>query len=270
MRNITPIMTPSSVKKLFSFCTRICWSASRTASRKGMLSRRLARCRSAYEGRARTVVSPCAVAGGIAALLVPQRLHRIQLRRLRRREHAEQDAREGARAERGDDGERRHAGGDRRGLADERTPRARRATRPITAPMPVSVTASTRNCQRIVPRVAPSALRTPISRVRSVTEIIMIATTPTPPTISPTADSTIITRKNIAEDLVVDVEQLVLRDDREVVLHARAAARGAPRIAAITSSIASSRVTPARGGSPRARCRATSRLERACAPPRSA
>jgi hypothetical protein len=38
-------------------------------------------------------------------------------------------------------------------------------------------------------RVAPSALRTPISRVRSVTEIIMIATTPTPPTSSPTAES---------------------------------------------------------------------------------
>ena len=68
--------------------------------------------------------------------------------------------------------------------------------------MPVSVTASTRNCQRIVPRVAPSALRTPISRVRSVTEIIMIATTPTPPTIRPTADSTIITRKNAPKILL--------------------------------------------------------------------
>ena len=33
-------------------------------------------------------------------------------------------------------------------------------------------------------RLAPSALRTPISRVRSVTEIIMIAITPMPPTIS--------------------------------------------------------------------------------------
>ena len=92
----------------------------------------------------------------------------------------------------------------------------------MTAPMPVSVTASTRNCQRIVPRVAPSALRTPISRVRSVTEIIMIATTPTPPTSRPIADSTIMTRKNIAEDLVVHLEQLVLRDDREVVVRARA------------------------------------------------
>ena len=53
----------------------------------------------------------------------------------------------------------------------------------------------------MVARVAPSALRTPISRVRSVTEIIMIATTPTPPTISPTADSAIITRKNMPKIL---------------------------------------------------------------------
>ena len=50
----------------------------------------------------------------------------------------------------------------------------------------------------ISPRVAPSALRTPISRVRSVTEIIMIATTPTPPTISATLESAIITMKNPA------------------------------------------------------------------------
>ena len=43
--------------------------------------------------------------------------------------------------------------------------------------------------------MAPSALRTPISRVRSVTEIIMIATTPTPPTISPTPESAIMMMK---------------------------------------------------------------------------
>ncbi len=60
---------------------------------------------------------------------------------------------------------------------------------PTTPPTRVSVAASTRNCHRISRRVAPSALRTPISRVRSVTEIIMIAITPTPPTINPTADS---------------------------------------------------------------------------------
>jgi hypothetical protein len=41
-----------------------------------------------------------------------------------------------------------------------------------------------RNWNRISRRRAPMALRTPISRVRSVTEIIMIAITPMPPTIS--------------------------------------------------------------------------------------
>ena len=76
------------------------------------------------------------------------------------------------------------------------------STRPTEAPIPVSVTASTRNCQRIVHRVAPSALRTPISRVRSVTEIIMIATTPTPPTIRPTEESASPTMKNVPNSFV--------------------------------------------------------------------
>ena len=57
-------------------------------------------------------------------------------------------------------------------------------TMPIRPPAEVRNAASMRNCQRISRRRAPSALRTPISRVRSVTEIIMIAITPIPPTIS--------------------------------------------------------------------------------------
>src|SRR5574338_601883 len=36
MRNITLMVTPMSVKKLFSFWTRICASARRTASKRGM------------------------------------------------------------------------------------------------------------------------------------------------------------------------------------------------------------------------------------------
>ena len=36
MRNMTPIVTPSSVKKLFSFWTRIVSRASRMASWSGM------------------------------------------------------------------------------------------------------------------------------------------------------------------------------------------------------------------------------------------
>src|SRR5213075_802850 len=60
---------------------------------------------------------------------------------------------------------------------------------PMKPPTSVSVAASTRNCHMISRRMAPSALRTPISRVRSVTEIIMMAMTPIPPTINPTNDS---------------------------------------------------------------------------------
>src|SRR2546422_6232928 len=67
---------------------------------------------------------------------------------------------------------------------------------PSTPPINVSVAASTRNCHRISRRVAPRALRTPISRVRSVTETIMIAMTPIPPTNRATLESTSITRKN--------------------------------------------------------------------------
>jgi hypothetical protein len=44
--------------------------------------------------------------------------------------------------------------------------------------------------------VAPSALRNPISRVRLVTDTIMIAITPMPPTINAMLESTSITKKN--------------------------------------------------------------------------
>src|SRR3954453_23850176 len=36
MRKVTPIMTPSRVKKLLSFCTQICCRARRTASKNGI------------------------------------------------------------------------------------------------------------------------------------------------------------------------------------------------------------------------------------------
>ena len=61
---------------------------------------------------------------------------------------------------------------------------------PSTPPAEVRNTASSRNCQRISIRRAPSALRTPISRVRSVTLIVMMLITPMPPTISAIDDST--------------------------------------------------------------------------------
>src|SRR5438552_5121942 len=73
---------------------------------------------------------------------------------------------------------------------------------PSTPPSNVRVAASTRNCHRISRRVAPMALRTPISRVRSVTETIMIAMTPIPPTSRATLESTSITRKNAPVSLL--------------------------------------------------------------------
>ncbi len=66
---------------------------------------------------------------------------------------------------------------------------------PTAPPATVSVEASKRNCQRISLRRAPSAFRTPISRVRSVTEIIMMAITPTPPTRRATEDRPSMTMK---------------------------------------------------------------------------
>ena len=59
---------------------------------------------------------------------------------------------------------------------------------PVPSPMPSSpprvpmVNASVRNWVRMLNRVAPSALRTPISRIRSVTETSMMFMTPMPPT----------------------------------------------------------------------------------------
>src|SRR5690606_35251364 len=53
---------------------------------------------------------------------------------------------------------------------------------PTEPPMPESTVDSTRNCSSTVRRLAPSALRSPISRVRSVTVTSMMFMTPIPPT----------------------------------------------------------------------------------------
>jgi hypothetical protein len=68
---------------------------------------------------------------------------------------------------------------------------------PRTPPIEVSTAASLRNWNSTSYRRAPSAFRTPISRVRSVTEIIMIAITPMPPTIS-AIDEITISARNVA------------------------------------------------------------------------
>ena len=65
---------------------------------------------------------------------------------------------------------------------------------PMTPPTRQTSIASTMNWVRMSPWVAPSALRTPISRVRSVTVMSMMFITPMPPTsseIPPMAESTV-------------------------------------------------------------------------------
>jgi hypothetical protein len=64
----------------------------------------------------------------------------------------------------------------------------------MTPPTAQRVTASVVNWVRMVRLVAPMALRTPISRVRSVTETSMMFMTPTPPTMRPTLETAIMKR----------------------------------------------------------------------------
>src|ERR1017187_6819044 len=68
------------------------------------------------------------------------------------------------------------------------------ARMPIRPPDAVRVMASSRNCQTISLRRAPTALRTPISRVRSVTDTSMMFITPMPPTSRPMDEITTMTR----------------------------------------------------------------------------
>ena len=58
------------------------------------------------------------------------------------------------------------------------------SVRPMLPPMTQSTAASTRNWLRISLRFAPSAMRRPISRVRSVTLTSMMFMMPMPPTSS--------------------------------------------------------------------------------------
>src|SRR6266702_3244118 len=70
---------------------------------------------------------------------------------------------------------------------------------PITPPTELSVTASIKNCVRMSFPRAPTAMRTPISRVRSVTLTSMMFMMPIPPTTRDTPaiapSSTVITRE---------------------------------------------------------------------------
>ena len=68
-------------------------------------------------------------------------------------------------------------------------------TMPSTPPTEVRNDGLEQELPEDLARRAPSAFRTPISRVRSVTEIIMIAITPMPPTIRAIDEMTTSARK---------------------------------------------------------------------------
>ena len=63
-------------------------------------------------------------------------------------------------------------------------PASKDMTTPIRPPVMHTHTDSIKNCDMMSARLAPTAMRMPISRVRSVTDTSMIFITPIPPTIS--------------------------------------------------------------------------------------
>src|SRR5438552_8016552 len=74
---------------------------------------------------------------------------------------------------------------------------------PIRPPAKVSTRASSRNCTRTWRGRAPRAFRSPISRVRSVTDTSMMFITPTPPTPSVTAPISPSTACNPSEKALI-------------------------------------------------------------------
>ena len=85
---------------------------------------------------------------------------------------------------------------------------------PTNPPINESVTASTRNCTRMSLRRAPTAMRRPISRVRSVTETSMMFMMPIPPTssaIDATAESSSVRMRWLAARASVISERLRTR-----------------------------------------------------------
>src|SRR5205823_14557363 len=163
-RNPTDTMIPSSVKKERSLWLHAVWSAWRIASERGM-GLELNGKRETGNGKRWVDTHVSRFPLPVSRLFVPQRLHRIQSRRLVGGIQPESDPGERGRGEGREHGPQRHVRGDRRqaGAANATTPPASMPTAPPTS---VRVEASTRNCHWMARRVAPSALRTPISRVR--------------------------------------------------------------------------------------------------------
>ena len=88
---------------------------------------------------------------------------------------------------------------------------------PMMPPVPVRVMASKRNCQVMSRLRAPMALRTPISRVRSVTETSMMFITPMPPMSRPIELRTTIDKHDAANDVVELLHHFHLRLNREII-----------------------------------------------------
>ena len=107
---------------------------------------------------------------------------------------------------------------------------------PIRPPSPDSVRASIRNWARMSRRRAPTALRMPISRVRSRTETSMMFMIPMPPTMSEI--EAMPPSSSVSVPLIDDggLEQLRLVEDREVVVVGRRQARGASAGALVISA----------------------------------
>ena len=91
--------------------------------------------------------------------------------------------------------------------ADAARPEHADARRRPTPPSTLSVTASTRNCTSTSRPRAPSAMRMPISRVRSVTDTSMMFMIPMPPTSSETlatlASSAVIVRLDRSSEVAI-------------------------------------------------------------------
>ena len=79
-------------------------------------------------------------------------------------------------------------------------------------PIRQRMTLSVINCIRMADAGAPSALRVPISRVRSVTETIMIFITPMPPTSRDSAAMAEMPSETVLSILVIESSRLARLD----------------------------------------------------------
>src|SRR6185436_19114122 len=96
---------------------------------------------------------------------------------------------------------------DQPNFADSSCPIPIPSKTPMAPPIAASASASMRNCARMSAGCAPTAMRMPISRVRSVTDTSMMFMTPIPPTMS---DTSAIDASSVVMVWVVEVNMLVI------------------------------------------------------------